>query len=85
MAKKKEEVEATVKPAKVESVTVGDTVHFVQVNGFHSAALAVGVNEDGTLGLFVTRDDDVKDHYFVASASFSGDIVPGTWHRIEKE
>jgi len=78
------EVEAP-KAEKVKSVSIGDTVHIVQANGFHSSALVTKVNEDGTINLFVTRDDDVKDHYYLEFSAYSKEATPGTWHWPEKE
>ena len=78
--------EAQKKEVAVKKPKVGDIIHVVQTNGFHSAALVTGVDEEsGALKLFVTRDDDVKDHYYAEGLPFSEVANPGTWHWPEKE
>lgn len=87
LEEEKAEAKATAKAKKEEEKlpAVGDTVHVVQMNGFHSAALVTKVDKGtGALSLFVTRDDDVKDHYFVEGLPYSEEANPGTWHFIEK-
>ena len=82
---KKTEDEVKEEP-KSKLPKIGDTVHVVQMNGFHSAALVTKVDkESNVLGMFVTRDDDVKDHYYVENLPYSEAAKPNTWHFVEKE
>jgi hypothetical protein len=72
---------------KLDGVTVGKNVHFVQSGGVNSLAFITRVNDEetGNVGLFVVRDDTVRAYYFEDNVSHSDDGETGTWHFIEKK
>lgn len=75
------------KEKKLEGVVVGRNVHYVSPGGAYSLAFITRVHdkENGTVNLFVLRDDVVRDYHYESSVNYSDDKETGTWHFIEKE
>lgn len=70
----------------MKGLAAGRNVHYVEQNGTHSPAIIEYVwNEQGTVNLFIMRNDGVlRDHRSQTSVMYSEEPDPGTWHWIEK-
>lgn len=94
MAKKKIEAEETTEsveekapaPVKLEGLTPGRMVHYIDEGARHRAAIITWIwSDDGTVNLFVP-DDGVAPlpSPVVRSVRYDEGLQPLTWHFIER-